>query len=215
MKKIILLTILLFTSFSTFALELDFWSSESFCYQSPNVQNRNGVLYIPNQQEPFTGENLCVFTNGQHHSKGSILNGLFDGKWTFWYEHGIKNQEVNFKEGKFNGKEIVWHLNGQLSSEVNYKDDLKVGKQTMWHSNGQKLLEGNFQDVSIGKYNEIGAIIDNLKMFFGIDFDKINEIKLTKNQRSDLLSLLLKYYQLHLHGFKKPKSLIVLNQIFE
>ena len=77
------------------------------------------------------------------------------------------------------------------------------------------LLEGNFQDVSIGKYNEIGTIIDNLKMFFGIDFDKINEIKLTKNQRSDLLSLLLKYYQLHLHGFKKPKSLIVLNQIFE
>ena len=52
-------------------------------------------------------------------------------------------------------------------------------------------------------------------MFFGIDFDKINGIKLTKNERSDLLTLLLQYYQLHLHGFKKPKSLSVLNQIFE
>jgi DNA repair protein RecO (recombination protein O) len=77
------------------------------------------------------------------------------------------------------------------------------------------LLEGNFQDVNTGKYSENGAVIDNLKMFFGIDFDEINGIKLTKNQRSNLLTLLLQYYQLHLHGFKKPKSLLVLNQIFE
>jgi DNA repair protein RecO (recombination protein O) len=52
-------------------------------------------------------------------------------------------------------------------------------------------------------------------MFFGMDFDKINGIKLTKQQRLDLLTLMVHYYQLHLHGFKKPKSLLVLNQIFE
>ncbi len=77
------------------------------------------------------------------------------------------------------------------------------------------LLEGNFQDSTFGKYCEKGPRIDDLKRFFGIDFDKINDVKLTKNQRSDLLTLLLQYYQLHLHGFKKPKSLLVLNQIFE
>jgi DNA repair protein RecO (recombination protein O) len=77
------------------------------------------------------------------------------------------------------------------------------------------LLEGFFQDFSTGKYNEKGLTVDNFKMFFGIDFDEINRIKLTKNERSELLTLLLQYYQLHLHGFKKPKSLSVLNQIFE
>ena len=138
MKKLLVLLFSTLMSFNSYG--------GIVCIETDYVQIRNGLYYQPNQQEPFTGENLCVFTNGQHHSKGSILNGLFDSKWTFWYEHGIKNQEVNFKEGKFNGKEIVWHLNGQLSSEVNYKDDLKVGKQTMWHSNDQKLLEGNFQD---------------------------------------------------------------------
>jgi DNA repair protein RecO (recombination protein O) len=77
------------------------------------------------------------------------------------------------------------------------------------------LLEGFFQDFNTGKYNEKGLTVDNFKMFFGIDFDEINGIKLTKNERSELLTLLLQYYQLHLHGFKKPKSLSVLNQIFE
>ena len=77
------------------------------------------------------------------------------------------------------------------------------------------LLEGFFQDFNTGKYNEKGLTVDNFKMFFGIDFDKIDAIKLTKNERSELLTLLLQYYQLHLHGFKKPKSLSVLNQIFE
>ena len=79
----------------------------------------------------------------------------------------------------------------------------------------KKVEEGNFQDINTGKYIEIGTVIDNLKMFFGMDFDKINGIKLTKKQRLDLLTLMVHYYQLHLHGFKKPKSLLVLNQIFE
>ncbi len=77
------------------------------------------------------------------------------------------------------------------------------------------LLEGTFQDFNTEKYCESGQIVTYLKQFFGIDFDAISQIKLTKNQRSDLLNLLLNYYQLHLHGFKKPKSLEVLNQIFQ
>jgi len=77
------------------------------------------------------------------------------------------------------------------------------------------LLEGNFQVFNTGKYGEYGETIENLKQFFGIDFAAISRIKLTKNQRSDLLNLLLNYYQLHLHGFKKPKSLEVLNQLFQ
>ena len=77
------------------------------------------------------------------------------------------------------------------------------------------LMEGVFQDLNTNKYSERSQRVANLKEFFGIDFDKSNEINLTKIERSDLLTLLLQYYQLHLHGFKNPKSLVVLNQIFE
>ena len=74
MKKL-LLTILLSTSLSTFAVDLDFWF-DSFCYKSPKVQIRSGVFYLPNQQTPVTAENLCVYeSNGQYHSKGKIKDG--------------------------------------------------------------------------------------------------------------------------------------------
>ena len=143
----LLLLLLLSTSFSTFALELDFWSSESFCYESPNVQNRNGVLYLPNQQEPFTGENLCVFTNGQHHSKGNVINGLGDGKWTWWYESGMNRQETIYKDGKKDGKQTAWYKkNGQINHEGSFKDGKKDGNWTYWKENGQIRSELNWKD---------------------------------------------------------------------
>ncbi len=155
MKKLSLL-LLLSASLSTFAADLDFWSSESFCYESPNVQNRNGVFYLPNQQEPFTGENLCVYlNNSQYHSQGNMLNGLPAGKWTWWYESGMKWQEHNHKDGKLDGKQTIWHQNGQVGSEGNFKDDLNDGKWTWWYENGQKEQEGNYKDGKLdGKFTK-------------------------------------------------------------
>ncbi len=77
------------------------------------------------------------------------------------------------------------------------------------------LLEGIFQPFNDGKYCENGVHVEMLKQFFGIKFDEISRIKPTKKVRLDILSLMLLYYQLHLQSFKKPKSLLVLNQIFE
>jgi DNA repair protein RecO (recombination protein O) len=39
-------------------------------------------------------------------------------------------------------------------------------------------------------------------------------VAFTKKQRRDVLDLMLEYYQLHLHDYKKPKSLAVLQQLF-
>lgn len=76
------------------------------------------------------------------------------------------------------------------------------------------IAEGFFQSESSDIYSEEGVTIEAFKQFFGINFDAISEIKLTKKVRSDVLNLLLAYYQLHLQGYKKPKSLLVLNQLF-
>ena len=76
------------------------------------------------------------------------------------------------------------------------------------------LLDGLFQDEVTKIYCEKGPFIEDLKGFFGIKFDGAMRIKLTKPQRSGILNLLLLYYQLHLQGFKKPKSLEILQQLF-
>ncbi|MGK0385514.1 MAG: DNA repair protein RecO (recombination protein O) [Patiriisocius sp.] len=76
------------------------------------------------------------------------------------------------------------------------------------------LAEGTFETEDVSTYCETGSRVTGLKQFFGINFDKISSLKLTKNQRMDVLHLVLDYYQLHLHGYKKPKSLEVLQQLF-
>lgn len=76
------------------------------------------------------------------------------------------------------------------------------------------LTEGNFQKNDFGNYCETGEKVELLKSFFGIDFEAMSRIKPTKKVRLEALNLLLLYYQLHLQGYKKPKSLLVLNQLF-
>ena len=142
MKKILVLILLLSTSLSTFALD-------PICYESKYVQTRDGIRYLPNEQEPFTGENLCVYSNGQKASEGIFLNGLLTGKWTHWYENGQKESEGEFWNGLFIGKFTRWYANGLKQREFNTNiDGLYDGKFTEWWDNGQKQSEGNWKNGS-------------------------------------------------------------------
>ncbi len=53
-----------------------------------------------------------------------------------------------------------------------------------------------------------------LKQLLGINFDALNTVKLNSKQRQSFLSMLLLYFELHLGDFKKPKSLVIFNQVF-
>lgn len=76
------------------------------------------------------------------------------------------------------------------------------------------LEEGCFQQNGHQLFCREGEAIEALKPFLGITFDAGMEIKVSRSVRNEMLSILLCYFELHLHGFKKPKSLAVLNQIF-
>lgn len=52
------------------------------------------------------------------------------------------------------------------------------------------------------------------RQLFGINFDDLGTTRLGRKERSEILDILLIYYQLHVQGFRKPKSLAVLNQLF-
>lgn len=76
------------------------------------------------------------------------------------------------------------------------------------------MLEGVFQDIKTNEYCIEGENLDLLKLLLGTNFDELRSIKLNKASRSNFLTMLLGYYQLHIESFKKPKSLTVLNEIF-
>jgi len=48
----------------------------------------------------------------------------------------------------------------------------------------------------------------------GINFDTIESVKFSKRERADLLQMLIRYFELHLGGFRNPKSLEVLETVF-
>ena len=56
--------------------------------------------------------------------------------------------------------------------------------------------------------------LENFKKFLGTNFDRLNTIQLTKSNRLELLKMVILYYRLHVHGFREPKSLAVLNAVF-
>ena len=80
---------------------MDFTLSD-FCYQQPNVQDRGGVYYFPNEEVGITATSLCVYKDeyGQYASKGELINGRKDGKWTRWDKNGQIQAVWNYKDGK-------------------------------------------------------------------------------------------------------------------
>ncbi len=124
MKKLFLLLILSlsFIGSGVAGSQLDFTLSD-FCYQQPGVQEREGVYYFPNKEVGITATSICVYKDsyGQYESKGNLVNGKLDGKWTLWRENGQIQIEANYKDGKKDGKYTYWWLNGQITVS-NWKD---------------------------------------------------------------------------------------------
>jgi DNA repair protein RecO (recombination protein O) len=75
------------------------------------------------------------------------------------------------------------------------------------------LLEGTFTNKSTSNCVS-GDNLVQFKKLLGINFDVIHTIDFTASNRQEVLSILIQYFELHLGGFKKPKSLEVLRSIF-
>ncbi|WP_111682449.1 DNA repair protein RecO [Winogradskyella tangerina] len=76
------------------------------------------------------------------------------------------------------------------------------------------LESGIFEETATSMYSVSGQNLTLLKQLLGINFDALSSIKISSKQRQEFLNMLLYYFELHLDGFKKPKSLQVLNDVF-
>ena len=76
------------------------------------------------------------------------------------------------------------------------------------------LSNGLFESKKDKFYSISGENLTILKQLLGIDFDRVNTIKLNSKQRQSFLNMLILYFELHLGDFKKPKSLQIFNQVF-
>ena len=84
-----------------------------------------------------------------------------------------------------------------------------------------KLLNSLYFDLSEGCFTNsrtsttiYGENLVQFKKLFGINFDALHLVDFNATSRQSILTILIQYYELHLSGFKKPKSLNVLKSVF-
>lgn len=76
------------------------------------------------------------------------------------------------------------------------------------------LLNGCFTDSTHEKLTIFGSELTSFKKLLGINFDAISKVSFHKKERQIVLRMIIRYFELHLDGFKKPKSLDVLETVF-
>ena len=174
MKRLLTITILLFVSL--------LYSQNKFDIN--NLIDRGGLMYAPNDDEPYTGKVFDFYENGQKKLDGRYRKGLMNGKWTYYHENGQFHGQGRFIDGDggsllsildslnippFNGRSgkwMVWYENGQKQSEGTYKDGGLNGKWTDWYENGQKEEESTWKDggmIEYKKWDEDGNVKKHYK----------------------------------------------------
>jgi DNA repair protein RecO (recombination protein O) len=76
------------------------------------------------------------------------------------------------------------------------------------------LMDGVFQNNPSGDFSEGGPSAKIMIKLHHCTLDDISALTIAKNDRMDVLQLLLKYYQLHVQDYRTPRSLSVLTQLF-
>ena len=76
------------------------------------------------------------------------------------------------------------------------------------------LEAGLYQAKNTGRYCISGSKLILFNSILGMEFDSYKSESMNSAQKQELLNMILLYFKLHLQGFKSPKSLVILNQVF-
>ena len=78
-------------------------SQEPINYETTLVE-RDGVYFTIDTNKPFSGPVFSLFEDGKKkEEEGTFNDGIKDGLWTYWYEEGQKQKELNYNDGEWDG----------------------------------------------------------------------------------------------------------------
>ena len=77
------------------------------------------------------------------------------------------------------------------------------------------LENGSFEDEKPNGLYAEGDSVKGILSLLGMKFDDCFLLKVSPVQKREILKTLLEYIEYHVQGFKHPKSLHILHQIFE
>ena len=133
----------------------------------------------------------------------------------------LKEEEENKLLYHFLETSLVWFDETATDSSFHLKFLIELTKYlgiypqvSIKELNFFNLEEGKFQSHKTNIYCVTGGNIKVLKQLLGTKFDADIKLEINTDQRREFLDIILLYFKLHLDSFKMPKSVIVLNQVF-
>ncbi len=133
----------------------------------------------------------------------------------------LKEEEENLTLYNFIETSLIWLDKNETNSIFHLKFLIELTKYLGFYPNSSMIrapffnLEGGrFQYKKTNIYCISGDNLVFLKQLLGIKFDVDIILNINSNQKRKFLDMILLYFKLHLHGFKTPKSVVVLNQVF-
>ena len=135
--------------------------------------------------------------------------------------NSIHEEEPNIQMFHFIEASLQWLDSNELIANFHIHFLLGLTKYLGFYpdlnhidSDSFDLREGVFTNRPTLNPILVGENLDYFKRLLGINFDAIQSIKMKKDNRQELLKSLVLYFELHLQGFRKPRSLAILNQVF-
>ncbi len=136
--------------------------------------------------------------------------------------NSIQEQEENKNLYAYLEHALLWLDNNEAIANFHILFLLNLCQYLGFYPESPKGTEAYF-DLLEGQFIErpsLNPVLENdtleyFKKFLGINFDTLLGIRVPKAQRESLVKTLILYFELHLHGFRKPKSLAVLNAVFD
>ena len=133
----------------------------------------------------------------------------------------LKEEEQNLALYNFLETTLIWfdesetntnfHLMFlvELSKYLGFYPELPINNASYFN-----LEAGKFQSTKSNVYCISGEQVAFLKQLLGIKFDVSKSLDINSKQKREFLNMILLYFKLHLDGFKQPKSVTILNQVF-
>ena len=64
------------------------------------IEERAGLVYRKGEANPYTGNVIKKFENGDKHYENHYKDGVPNGKWVYWDKYGEKTEEGEKKDGE-------------------------------------------------------------------------------------------------------------------
>ena len=107
-------------------------------YNENDIVEQNGIWMKKFSDEKVNGRVFYEY-EGNKIILGSMINGKKNGKWTFWYDSGIKRQEAYFKDGRNVGEWKWYNSQGILVIKQSFSNVDNISTKVSYDINGNEL----------------------------------------------------------------------------